>query len=123
MSDAGSDVEMLDDGPAAYQNGGGSGLDKGKGREVEDDAPPKVIAENALHGHELDNLPWSVCEQISLPLSKEADLRSTMWHCGTALRINRVEKYRPATLDDVVSHADITTTSASWPGIWGERLC
>ena len=56
MSDneAGSDIEMLD------AETGPTSLDKGKGRETQNDAPPKLISENALHGHELDNLPWSV---------------------------------------------------------------
>lgn len=49
---------MLDEEEAGA---GSLGLDKGKGRETDeqDNAPPRLISENALHGHELDNLPWS----------------------------------------------------------------
>lgn len=44
-----------------------------------------------------DSLPWCV---------------SSHGAAATADAFYRVEKYRPVSLDDVVSHKDITTTSA-----------
>lgn len=76
---------------------------KGKGRDLDDAAPvPLAGAEVA---HELDNLPW--CARRTRRV--EAFIVLTCFLCYWT--IHRVEKYRPATLDDVVSHADITSTS------------
>lgn len=64
-----------------------SSMAKGKGRAVD-------------HGHPLDNdnLPWQV------PFFIHATTKClNVWF--------RVEKYRPVTLDDVVSHKDIISTS------------
>lgn len=47
------------------------------------------------------------CAGPKLVRPDDPDLR-VLWYLLSC----RVEKYRPATLDDVVSHADITTTSA-----------
>lgn len=53
----GSDVEDLDMEESAEQQS--SKVDKGKGKSngKEDNEPPAAL-EGALHGHELDNLPW-----------------------------------------------------------------
>jgi len=72
-----SDDEEMQGSDAEHEQELTSAVNKGKGKEKELAEP--VALPGALHGHELDNLPW-------------------------------VEKYRPVTLDDVVSHADITST-------------
>ena len=79
MSDIDEDVRMMDEGEVEaeleeaalkeardkkgkgkqQQNGGDDDDDDGDAA-ADDGAPPKLISENALHGHELDNLPWSV---------------------------------------------------------------
>lgn len=48
--------------------------------------------------YENDNLPWCAASFI---------------HRSLDLIHSRVEKYRPVTLNDVVSHKDITSTSES----------
>lgn len=83
-----SDTEdiLMDDEPVP------STFDKGKGKAL--DAP----GQSASFGE--DNLPW-----YAIPCST---LDVTSWP-----RI-RVEKYRPVTLDDVVSHKDIVGTRTSY---------
>jgi hypothetical protein len=81
MSDIDEDVRMMDEGEVeaeleeaalkeardkkgkGKQHDGGdddNDNDDADGAAADDGAPPKLISENALHGHELDNLPWSV---------------------------------------------------------------
>lgn len=60
-------------------------LSKGKGKAIDTGA------------HDSESLPWW-------------GLSSLCWDCSDGYR---VEKYRPVTLDDVVSHKDITSTSKS----------
>lgn len=62
-----------------------SSLEKGKGRAIDKET-----------NEDNDNLPWYVGE-----------VKRQKW-CWVCIR---VEKYRPVTLDDVVSHKDITSTS------------
>ena len=62
--------------------------DKGKG---------KAMATEQDEQYDKENLPW--CAHASLDESL------------CAYTMSRVEKYRPVTLDDVVSHKDITGTS------------
>lgn len=86
MSDVDEDVRMMDEGEveaeleeAALKEARDK---KGKGKQqdgdndnddedgaagaaADDGAPPKLISENAMHGHELDNLPWSVWSPCS----------------------------------------------------------
>jgi replication factor C subunit 3/5 len=70
--------------------------DKGKGKASEDGG---VMTEEELRAlNEREGLPW--CVEIYTPPEIVCSCR-------------RVEKYRPNTLDDVVSHKDITTTSGS----------
>jgi replication factor C subunit 3/5 len=70
--------------------------DKGKGKASEDGG---IMTEEELRAlNEREGLPWYV-EICRRP--------QTVCSC------RRVEKYRPNTLDDVVSHKDITTTSES----------
>lgn len=65
--------------------------DKGKG---------KAVATEANEQYDNDNLPW---------YAHAVEVRVAI--CSQ--RALRVEKYRPVTLDDVVSHKDITGTSES----------
>jgi hypothetical protein len=60
-------------------------LSKGKGKAVDTDS-------------DAESLPWW---ELTSSASSPSD-------------IFRVEKYRPVTLDDVVSHKDITSTSKLW---------
>jgi len=46
------------------------------------------------------NLPWLVCFLIN-----------SMINCNAIVR-SRIEKYRPSTLDELVSHKDIIDTSS-----------
>lgn len=63
--------------------------DKGKG---------KAVATELNEHYDKDNLPW-YAHAVVLSVDR----------CSQ--KTSRVEKYRPVTLDDVVSHKDITGTS------------
>jgi replication factor C subunit 3/5 len=80
-----SQDEMLVDGSAHLL----AGVSKGKGKGKEKAADPANSIED-------DNLPWCV-DNRKKPIGVQRNCR--------------VEKYRPATLNDVVSHKDITSTS------------
>jgi replication factor C subunit 3/5 len=71
-------------------------LNKGKGKATE----LNPVGESALLDE--DNLPWSVRSNFVISLY-------VFWSEYIVL-YDRVEKYRPVTLDDVVSHQDITST-------------
>jgi replication factor C subunit 3/5 len=82
--DSDDDVQMLEDDEPRF-----SFAQKGKGKAAETETTDVAP----------DNLPWCVS-------------------CATPILVvelyNRVEKYRPVTLDDVVSHKDITATSENF---------
>ena len=86
-SDSDSDDEYV---PSSSRRGSSSAKGKGKGKAV-DDGPSKPE-------YDPENLPWCV-----------SCYASVVAHSLIAWR--RVEKYRPVSLSDVVSHADITSTS------------
>lgn len=76
---------------------------KGKGKAVD------RVGQDASQD---ETLPWSalLIYPLLLGLFSERDLACC-----------RVEKYRPVSLDDVVSHKDITSTSTSWLSSSGMR--
>ena len=71
----------------------------GTGNGNMSDAEVKAIRER-------EGLPWSVSVFSFLPRTPEE-----MSRLNVKLTDIRVEKYRPNTLDEVVSHKDITSTS------------
>lgn len=73
---------------------------KGKGKEI----APTAADQKAVDGKE--GLPWYVLFPFfCVPRFRDVDV---YWSD------DRVEKYRPVSLDDVVSHKDITGTSMSF---------
>lgn len=92
-----ADTEMDIDPPAqsSAPNAMAALMAGAKGKAKADAEQAALTDKEAKEAEAREGLPWSV-EPYSI-LEEEL--------------ISRVEKYRPVTLDDVVSHQDITTTS------------
>ena len=82
---------------------------KGKGKAGTGDGVGSMSDAEVKAIKDREGLPWSVSALISLEKLSIASASLT------ELTDDRVEKYRPNTLDEVVSHKDITNTSQFLP--------